>query len=211
MNSKDKAIMTSLYLIVFVFFYNFNLLALTFINHEVPFTSQAPLGEWDDPRQQDACEEAVVLMSMAWVNRRSYFSRDEWRQKILELADFQMDRYGEHRDTSLEDIIDRMYFDYFSYKNVRVENVFSVQDIINEIEKGNIVLLPTNGQELKNPNFKNPGPERHMVLVKGYDYKKKQFITNDPGTRNGADYYYEEDLLFNEIIYYKSLYQETFN
>ena len=30
---------------------------------EVPFTSQAPFGNWDEP-YQEACEEAVMLMLM---------------------------------------------------------------------------------------------------------------------------------------------------
>src|SRR3989338_7629179 len=38
---------------------------------EVPFTSQAPRGNWKDPRQQAGCEEASVLMAMRWVRGKS--------------------------------------------------------------------------------------------------------------------------------------------
>lgn len=180
------------------------------INYLVPFVSQAPLAQWDDPRQQDACEEAVVLMSMAWVRAEPSLSKEEWRDRILELADFQAEKYGEHRDTSLEDIIQRLFLDYFSYEKVRLEPVIKAEDIILELEKGNIVLIPANGQLLKNPNFTSPGPERHMVLIKGYDYSTKEFITNDPGTRNGANYRYDRDLLFEAIKPYKTGYHEDF-
>lgn len=207
MNKSKKFLLSFSILFVFSFLV---VLASETINHLVPFISQAPLAQWDDPRQQDACEEAVVLMSMAWVRDKPSLSKKEWRDKILELADFQAEKYGEHRDTSLKDIIQRLFLDYFSYEKVRLEPVIKVEDIILELEKGNIVLIPANGQLLKNPNFTSPGPERHMVLIKGYDYSTKQFITNDPGTRNGADYRYDKDLLFEAIRPYKTGYHEDF-
>ena len=36
------------------------------VYYDVPFTSQAPLAEWDDPLQQDGCEEASSLMAASW-------------------------------------------------------------------------------------------------------------------------------------------------
>jgi hypothetical protein len=63
-----------------------------------------------------------------------------------------------------------------------------------------------NGRELKNPNFKAPGPVTHMVLVKGYDYKTKEFITNDPGTRRGENYRYPEKISLKAIRVYPTGY-----
>ena len=80
-----------------------------------------------------------------------------------------------------------------------------------ELEAGHLVIIPTNGQALKNPNFTLPGPERHMLVVKGYDYETEEFITNDPGTRNGADYRYKKDLLFEAIRNYKTGFHEDFD
>ncbi len=199
----------------FLFISFFFLLPIVFasqiINHQVPFTSQAPLGEWDDLRQQDACEEAVVLMSMAWIEEKNTLTKDIWREKILDLVNFQIENYNEHADTSLEDIVERMFISYFSYNKARIENVLDSEDIILELEKGNLVLVPVNGQVLKNPNFTSPGPERHTVLIKGYDYISQEFITNDPGTRNGADYRYDRNVLFEAIRVYKTGYHEPFN
>src|SRR4051812_4227943 len=32
----------------------------------VPFTAQAPYGEWNDPKYGDGCEEASILMAAYW-------------------------------------------------------------------------------------------------------------------------------------------------
>lgn len=180
------------------------------IDNFIPFTSQAPLFEWNDPRQQDACEEASVLMSISWIYNIPVYSQEMWRDRIVALAEFQQDNYGENRDTSLEDTSSWIFEDYFEYNNTKIINIDSPLKIIEELEKGNILLIPTNGQELKNPNFSGEGPERHMVLVKGYDYENEEFITNDPGTRNGKDYRYNKDLLFKAIRIYKTGYHIPF-
>jgi hypothetical protein len=58
------------------------------INISVPFTSQAPLGQWKDERQQDGCEEASAAMAMAWVGNEKNISRENWRLRILILSNF---------------------------------------------------------------------------------------------------------------------------
>lgn len=180
------------------------------IDNYISFTSQAPLFEWDDPKQQDACEEASVLMSISWIYNIPAYNQEMWRNRIVSLAKFQQNNYGENRDTSLEDTNSWMFEDYFEYNNTKIININSPLKIIEELEKGNILLIPTNGQALNNPNFVGDGPERHMVLIKGYDYENKEFITNDPGTKNGKDYRYNKDLLFKAIRKYKTGYHVPF-
>lgn len=170
----------------------------------VPFTSQAPLGEWKDERQQDGCEEAVVAMAMAWIGNEKGMTKANWRLRILILSTFEKKKYGEYRDTDLPTIIDWLFKDYFKYSSVSLKPVKKAADILAELEKGNIVLTPMNGQALKNPNFTSPGPERHMILIKGYDYATKEFITNDPGTRNGDSYRYPEKVLVGAIRDYQT-------
>lgn len=183
------------------------------INISVPFTTQAPLVKWNDPRQQDGCEEAVSVMVMAWVNnegQKTKISAAEFEKRILALSDFQEKEYGEFRDTSLSDMEAWIFRDYFSYEKIELKTVATTSDIIRELEAGKIVLLPMAGRELKNPNFKAPGPLTHMILVKGYDYQKHEFITNDPGTRLGADYRYPAERIYNAIwVYPTGYHQET--
>lgn len=176
----------------------------------VPFTAQAPLGEWSDERQQDGCEEAAAAMTMAWVGGEKNIAKEDWLARILALADFEQEKYGEHRDIAAEDIIGRIFNDYYGYDRVNLKIAASSSDILKELEQGNIVLIPTDGQALKNPNFTAPGPERHMLLIKWYDYKAGQFITNDPGTRRGENYRYTAEVIFKAIRPYATGYKLPF-
>jgi hypothetical protein len=191
----------------------FSVLAVTdktTILQKVPFTSQAPLGEWNDERQQDGCEEATALMAMAWVRKEPGVEAKVWRDKILTLSNYEQKEYGEYRDASLDDIVTRIFKAYFSYDGAKVKKISSASGIISELEAGRLVLIPADGQALKNPNFKAPGPERHMVLIKGYDYETEEFITNDPGTRKGENYRYPKEVIFAAIRPYKTGYHEEF-
>ena len=174
----------------------------------VPFTSQAPLGEWKDPRQQDGCEEAAVAMAMAWAGGEKNITKENWRLRILILSTFEKKKYGEYRDVALADVQAWLLRDYFKYENSFIKKVATASDIIKELEAGNIVLMPTDGRKLKNPNFTGAGPERHMIIIKGYDYEKKQFITNDPGTRRGESYRYSEKTIIDAIRNYHTGYHK---
>lgn len=188
-----------------------NIEKLDVINISVPFTPQAPLANWRDERQEDGCEEAVSLMAMAWVNNekdKTKLTAAVWEKSIIELSDFEQEKYGEYRDVTLADMITWIFNDYFKYEGVSIKTVASSTDIFSELEKGNIVLAPMNGQKLKNPYFVQPGPSTHMILIKGYDYKTKEFITNDPGTKRGENYRYSESIILGAINVYPTGYHE---
>ena len=74
----------------------------------------------------------------------------------------------------------------------------SIDDIKKNVSNGNPIIIPALGRELKNPNFKSPGPLYHMLVVKGYT-KDGMIITNDPGTRKGKDYLYDPIIFWNAI------------
>jgi len=175
---------------------------------DVPFTSQAPLGQWSDQRQQDGCEEAVVAMAMAWVGNEKNITKENWRLRILILSNFEFKKYGEYRDVSLADLQNWLFKDYFNYKKTELKPVETATDIIKELEKGRIVLTPMDGRSLKNPNFTAPGPERHMILIKGYDYQTQEFITDDPGTRRGQSYRYPAKIILQAIRAYSTGYHQ---
>lgn len=173
------------------------------VNIEVSFTSQAPFGDWSDPRLQDSCEEASVLMAMKWVNGET-LSATEAREELFAISKFEKDKYGTYTDTSAQDTLDRIIKDYFKYDKAEVRYDFSIEDIIIELDKGNLIIVPTNGQKLNNPYYSGIGPERHMLLIKGYDRVSNEFITNDPGTRHGADFSFSFDNLYDSIRDYPS-------
>lgn len=165
----------------------------------VPFTVQAPFSEWSDPRFQDACEEASVLMAMKWLSGKTITSRAEAKSEILALVDWQIKNYQSYHDTSAEDTKERLFKKYYGYDKVSVTANAADLDIISELQKGNLIIAPMNGQLLNNPSFTQPGPERHMVVIKGYDPVKSEFITNDPGISQGENYRYPVDVLLNAI------------
>jgi len=177
------------------------------IKMAVPFTAQAPLGEWSDLRQQNACEEAAAIMAMHWVEGQS-LTPQEAKAEIIAISDWEQEKYGFYQDTSVSDTVDRIFKEYFAYQKVEAINDITLSDIIDELEQGNLVITPMNGQKLGNPFFTLPGPLEHMLVIIGYDYQTEEFIVNESGTRHGRDYRYDQDVLFNAIRDYPTGYRE---
>lgn len=162
------------------------------INLEVPFTIQAPHQNWDLP-YQEACEEASLIM-VDYFYKSKKLTPATADSEIKKLVEWQNNEIGDYKDTNAlqnVEIINR----YFGYSKVDLLFDFTSDDIRRELAEGRPVLLPMAGRELKNPYYTAPGPIYHMLVVKGYT-EDGQFITNDPGTRKGADYIYNKiDLL----------------
>jgi len=167
----------------------------------VPFTSQAPFGNWSDARKQDGCEEAAVIMAMAWV-KGGTLDPESVDAEINKIAEYEEETVGTFHDTSAFDTAETIFKGYFDYDNVEVRYRIGKEDIIKELMAGNLVIVPTRGQLLGNPNYTPPGPVTHNLVIIGYDVKTKEFITNDPGTRKGKGYRYNEDVLEEAILDY---------
>jgi len=168
---------------------------------DVPFTSQAPLGQWSDPVYQNACEEASIIMANLWINGTKNISAQDATTEIKNLADFEDKRFGTFYDLSTPDTAQLMK-EYYNYNKIEVKTNITPDDIISELLNGNVVIVPMNGQELNNPYYTGQGPAEHKILVKGYDFKTDEFITNDCGTRHGESYRYPKDVFFNAIREY---------
>jgi len=171
---------------------------------DVPFVVQAPFGDWDNSMFQDGCEEASILMAMLWIEDGS-LDEKEMQDRIIQISNFEQKKYDEYRDRSAKDVV-QLIKDYFGYHNVEVKYKINSEDIKQELKKGNLIITPMNGQALRNPFFTLPGPERHMLVIKGYDNQTNEFITNDPGTKRGEDYRYSEKILENAIRDYETGY-----
>ncbi|OGH58580.1 MAG: hypothetical protein A2725_02660 [Candidatus Magasanikbacteria bacterium RIFCSPHIGHO2_01_FULL_33_34] len=163
------------------------------INLLVPFTSQAPLKDWNQP-WQDACEEAVVLMFDAYYkeyNLSPLFARDE----IIKMVDWE-----QKKDWGVSIEIEKIkeLVEYYSNSlDVKIIENPTIEQIKRIIASGNIVLTVADGKVLPNPNFRNGGPEYHALIIRGYT--DKTFITNDPGTQFGNNFEYNYDDLMNAI------------
>jgi hypothetical protein len=162
----------------------------------VPFLCQAPYAKWVQP-WQDGCEEAAVIMAIRYV-RKEQGNRREGEQEILKMVDFQVKKYGGHYDLDAEQIA-KLVKDYYKYDKVEVRYGITVEDIKQELAKGNVVIAPMAGRLLGNPYYTPPGPVYHNMLFKGYDDRSGEFITNDMGTRRGRNYRYKYEVAYNAI------------
>lgn len=171
------------------------------INLAVPFTVQAPHANWELP-YKDFCEEASVLMVMRYVNGQPILSPDDADAGMLAIKEFEEARFGYYRDTNVADTA-TVITEHFNYPNIAVVENPTASDIRAALAAGKPVIMPAAGQYLGNPYFQAPGPPYHMLVIKGYT-KDGRFITNDPGTRRGADFIYDEDVLMNALHDYRS-------
>jgi len=174
---------------------------------DVPFTSQAPFRNWKDPRQQDGCEEAAALMAVAWARGES-LTPGKSLDEILAISKYQEQNYGNFHDTDAENTAEIIYRGYFGYGNIEVRHQIGIEDIKQELFKGNLVVVPTNGRKLGNPYYTPPGPLEHNLVIRGYDPVKKEFITNDPGIMSGGKYRYKESVLAKALLDYPTGYHE---
>lgn len=152
--------------------------------HEVPFTSQAPTGNWSDPLYQDGCEEASILMAMRWVQGGGAITVNEALAEIKALSDYNNAQYGFYLDVSAADTT-RLLREYYNHSPVELTREVTVERIKAELAAGNLLIMPMNGRAIPNNPYTPPGPERHMLLVVGYDTATNEIITNDPGTKFG--------------------------
>lgn len=167
------------------------------IDRAVPFVSQAPLGNWKDPRQQNGCEEASVLMAVSWA-RGERLTKTKAERFITHISDTTKKKYGAWLDTSIEDTLAWIVKDYFKYTRVSLHTIASPEDLERLVAKG-LVIAPVNGRTLKNPYFTAPGPLNHMLVIKGFDSNAKKFITNDPGTKRGGGFRYDYKTLSDSV------------
>ena len=166
------------------------------VNLAVPFAVQAPYGNWDDP-YGEFCEEASVLMAMQYVNGEKTGTPATLDAKLLAIKAFEDKRFGYYKDTNAAETA-AIIKEFYKYNNVALVPNPTASDIKNSLADGKPVIIPVAGRMLGNPYFTAPGPIYHMLVIKGYT-KDGKFITNDPGTRRGADFLYSEATIMNAI------------
>ncbi|HLC95133.1 MAG TPA: C39 family peptidase [Patescibacteria group bacterium] len=164
--------------------------------HEVPFTAQAPTGNWSDPIYQDACEEASLLMAVRWAQNH-VISRGDALETIANYSMQMEKQFGSAVDLSSQDLT--TFAKQFDKISVTHQSRVTVEEMISALGKGNIVIVPINGQKIGNPHYTLPGPLYHMLVIWGYDPATKEFITNDPGTKFGKAYRYSEKTLYEAM------------
>ena len=178
------------------------------IKNDVHFVVQAPLAQWENELFQDACEEASILMVNTWLHdKKRAYSKKDATEELEKMFLFEKQKYGQAFDLSTEDTM-QLFKEYYSVQDISVTYDIDSDDIVQALAEGNIVIVPSNGQKLDNPYFTAPGPERHMLVITGYDQKNSEFTTNDPGTRRGEDYRYSYETLMTSVRDYPTGHKE---
>ncbi len=168
------------------------------INLAVPFTSQAPRGDWSLPFKE-ACEEASVFMVTEFYRgtAKGNVDADVATREIERMVAFEKELFGFYEDTTVAQtaaLVEQM----FGYEQSdQIENP-TVEQIQRAVADGHPVIVPLAGRELGNPFYTPPGPVYHMLVIRGYT-RDGSFITNDPGTKRGEAYVYPFDTLMNAI------------
>ena len=124
--------------------------------------------------------------------------RQSGGQELLDLISYQRKNYGGHFDLNAKQIA-KLIKDYYKYNNVKALKNVTVDDIKEQLAKGGVIIAPVAGRLLQNPYYTPPGPLYHNLVIKGYDDRSQEFITNDPGTKRGRNYRYKYAVFFNAI------------
>jgi hypothetical protein len=168
------------------------------VNLAVPFTPQAPHGNWDEP-YQEACEEASVYMVERYYagEREGLINPDQADLDLLKIVAFEEELFGYYEDTTAEQsgIFAELIF---GFSNILLIEDPTVEDIKKQLVAGRPVIVPVAGRLLGNPYFTAPGPLYHMLVIRGYTVGNK-FIVNDPGTRYGENYLYDFDTIMHAM------------
>lgn len=166
------------------------------INLKVPFVLQAPFAVWD-ALHEDVCEEAAMIMLDAFYKKKTGFTKQEMEDEIQKVVAWEKNKFGFFEDTTVDQSVTVLQ-EYFGLADAMAVYDITIDDIKKEVAAGRPVVVPAAGKLLFNPNFRGGGPAYHMILIKGYT-KNGYFITNDPGTKRGADYIYKTDVLYKAI------------
>ena len=147
---------------------------------QVPFTSQAPNGNWD--RNED-CEETSIAMAAAFINGQSEdrMPAVDAQNAINQLKNWENINTGYNANTGAE-ATTKLAQGAFKIKVKQISD-FTEQDLKNALSTHDVILLPLNAKMLSPGKYGDVGPLYHMIVLRGY--KGDTFIVNDPGTDSG--------------------------
>ncbi len=153
------------------------------VNIASVFYPQAPDADWSQP-WQETCEEASIAL-VANTYKNEEWSRAEFKQQLLELVAWENEHYGDYRHTDQEQMV-QILRDVYDLHAVIHEDP-SLDEVKRLLANGHLLIGTFSGKELGNPYYSNGGPTYHALVLKGYT-SSNRIITNDVGTKRGADY-----------------------
>ncbi len=162
-------------------------------NIDVPFTSQAPTGNWSEP-WKNACEETSIYMVSSFYTDDT-IKRDQAIKHIKEIIAAKNKEFKVSADESLEKISELIALLGFPWKTEVVENP-SIEDIKKQLAKNQPIIAPVFAPAL---HYAEGGPDYHVMVITGYDDKTNEFIVNDPAFKNGKGIRFKYDVFMKAI------------
>lgn len=153
----------------------------------VPYASQSPDGVWEAP-WDEACEETSAIMVGEYYQKVPSLSKDEVKQRILPIVDWEKKTFGEYRDTTAEETV-QMIESLFSF-DASVRRNPRIEDIQVELQKGRPVIALVDMYKLyQEPDL---GDSYHVFVIIGYDTEAQHFIVHDPARLASTEYTYDQ-------------------
>ena len=160
---------------------------------DVPFSPQSPDGTWD-ALQEEACEEMSLIMVRHFLEGTP-LTQSGAEAEVQAMVAWETDN-GYGVDVSVDEL-GNIATALYGYQ-ARVLTDVTADTLRSELSRGNAIILPVAGRELKNPYFRGEGPFYHMLVVIGYT-EEGSFITHEPGTVRGERYIYSEEVLMDAL------------
>ena len=164
----------------------------------VPFTSQAPLGNW--AQRQHTCEEASLVMADRYLKGDHNATIDA---RTADAAINQVSSWKPAEDLTSQQVgeVAKKNMGY-NYKMLPADRLNMKQ----QLALGRPLLMGVRTHGLGNPNypgysnhFEDPNYSvAHFIVVIGYD-NTDHFVLNDPGLTRGASYHILYDQLMHAI------------
>ncbi len=161
---------------------------------DMPFASQAPLGNWDPP-YDEACEEASLIIVHHYLEGTP-LNADIMNRDILNMV-AKEESMGLPIDINMHELASVAKEMYGYDTEVLEGSDVSIARIEQELAQGNPVIVPLAGQDIGNPNYTGAGPPYHVLVIVGYD--GSNFTTHDVGTRKGENYVYRKEVIMSAI------------
>ena len=158
----------------------------------VPYTSQAPAGNWSEP-WGNACEEtSIYMVSSFYAN--DPIKRDAAIKNIKNILAVKNKDFKVSKDESLQEISDLIKALGFPWTTKIVENPTEEQ-LKQELSANRPIIVPVYAPTLTT----NDGQDYHVMVLIGYDDATKTFIVNDPGVANGQSRHFPYDKFMQAI------------
>ncbi|HLD61278.1 MAG TPA: C39 family peptidase [Patescibacteria group bacterium] len=154
------------------------------VNLPVPFTSEAPGGNWVDP-WFNGCEEASVVMVDQYYLGKKKLSRGDAERLMLAMFAWEDKTFGSNTDTNATETV-RIINEYSSFDGMVKRNP-TLLEIKKELREGRPVIAPLDGFALYGILY---GNGYHMLVLKGYDDSRQEFIVHDDGKSKGDNFRY---------------------